>query len=298
MQCRACGSTNDADAALCMQCGRPIGGDEEQSPLRQRKTYIYALLLILPVMIAAGAAAYYKFFLPEGVAAVVNGEPIMLSELNSMVEKAWGVHGAFSGSLQDDRAVSMMRYQVLNRMIAARVAYQEAKKAGYRVSRAEVSDAVLRRQKDSGLDDAVFVKAIEDRFGSMKAFELKTERDLAIQKYINERVVPKGADAERARDAASRWLEAISKGASVRIALAEQWTAADYSCCSGVRGTAVKGDGKEAADAGIRYWREKYGDEPVTARTTDYGCHIQVDIVKENKIVRSLRYQGGVISEQ
>jgi hypothetical protein len=35
----------------------------------------------------------------------------------------------------------------------------------------------------------------------------------------------------------------------------------------------------------------------VTARTTDFGCHIQVDIVKENKVALSLRYQDGAISE-
>jgi hypothetical protein len=55
--------------------------------------------------------------------------------------------------------------------------------------------------------------------------------------------------------------------------------------------------GAKAADAGVRYWQEKHGGEAVTARTTDFGCHIQVDILRENKIVRSLRYQDGSISE-
>ncbi len=297
MQCRACGSTNDFDAAFCVQCGRPLAGDEEQSPLRQRKTYIYAMLLIIPVMIAAGAAAYYKFFLPEGVAAVVNGEAIMLSELDTAVGQVRRAHDGLSDAVSDDGAVAMIRYQVLNRMITERAAQQEAKKAGYRVSRADVAGAVQSQRLSMGLDEAAFGRAVTGRYGSMQAFEKKIERDLLIQKYIDERVVPPGASPERARVAASRWYDSISRGASVRIALAEQWTAADCSCCGHAPGSASHGDGKSAADAGIRYWWEKYGDGPVTARTTDYGCHIQVDIVKGNRIVRSLKYQGGAISE-
>jgi hypothetical protein len=55
--------------------------------------------------------------------------------------------------------------------------------------------------------------------------------------------------------------------------------------------------GKAAADAGLRYWHAKHGSDAVTARFTDFGCHVQVDIVKNEKIIGSLRYQDGNISE-
>ena len=34
-------------------------------------------------------------------------------------------------------------------------------------------------------------------------------------------------------------------------------------------------------------------EKGVTANVTDYGCHIQVDIQKEGRIVKSYSYQGG-----
>lgn len=49
----------------------------------------------------------------------------------------------------------------------------------------------------------------------------------------------------------------------------------------------VKGE-REA----IAYYREKYGDGDVTARTLNYGCHVQIDILKDGKVVKSLSYIG------
>ncbi len=55
--------------------------------------------------------------------------------------------------------------------------------------------------------------------------------------------------------------------------------------------------GKAAANAGIQYWHAKHGPDAVTAQFTDFGCHIKVDIMKNEKVVSSLRYQDGNISE-
>jgi hypothetical protein len=308
MECRECGSPNDADAAFCVQCGRPVVSADEKVPARQRKAYVYALL-ILPVLLIAAAVGYYKFFLPEGVAAVVNGEEIKLSELEAAVSQVRNA-AITPETRKDDPVFGRMRYQVLNQLITERIALQEARKAGLRVSGAEVADAAAGLRAASGLDEAGFARSVAARYGSARAFEQKLERDLLIRKFIAGRVVPAGADPESARAAMSRWLQKISRNASVRIALAEQWSAAGCSCCSGggaprsgMQGAAGNagrpspGDAKAAADAGLRYWNGKYGGGAVTARTTDFGCHIQVDILHGNKIVQSLRYQDGIISE-
>lgn len=310
MQCRECGSTNDPDAAFCAQCGRPAAGGEEKSPLRQRKAYVSALL-ILPVLLLAGAAGYYKFFLPDGVAAVVNGEEIRLSELDAVVAQLRGAHGSLPGRRPDDPALGRLRNQALNQLITERIALQEARKSGIRVSRAEIEEAVAGRRAAFGPDEAAFSASVSARYGSMRAYEQKLERDLLIGKCIAERVVPAGASPDNARAAVSRWLQGLSRGATVRIALAEQWSAAGCSCCSGgaasrpgMQGAAgvprgpSPGSAQAAADAGVRYWQETHGGGTVTARTTDFGCHIQVDILdKENTVLRSLRYQDGAISE-
>jgi hypothetical protein len=49
---------------------------------------------------------------------------------------------------------------------------------------------------------------------------------------------------------------------------------------------------KDAEAAGLAYYRQRYGNEQVTVKATDYGCHIQVDVFKDGKVVKSLGYDG------
>ncbi len=53
---------------------------------------------------------------------------------------------------------------------------------------------------------------------------------------------------------------------------------------------------KDAEAAGLAYYKQKYGDDKVTVKATDYGCHVQADVYKDGKVVKSLGYDraGGV----
>ena len=53
---------------------------------------------------------------------------------------------------------------------------------------------------------------------------------------------------------------------------------------------------KDAETVGLAYYQQKYGPGPFTAKATDYGCHVQVNISKDGKVVKSLGYDraGGV----
>jgi D-Tyr-tRNAtyr deacylase len=55
---------------------------------------------------------------------------------------------------------------------------------------------------------------------------------------------------------------------------------------------------KRIADAGLAYWREHYGEGEVTAKVGDFGCHMQVDIIRDGRTVKSLQYQNGKITER
>jgi hypothetical protein len=55
---------------------------------------------------------------------------------------------------------------------------------------------------------------------------------------------------------------------------------------------------KRIADAGLAYWQEHYGGGEVTARISDFGCHLQVDIIRDGRVVTSLQYQNGRITER
>jgi hypothetical protein len=78
--------------------------------------------------------------------------------------------------------------------------------------------------------------------------------------------------------------------------------AAPAASASGAPGTSQPGAAlsgnviRDAESIGLAYYQQKYGASPVTAKATDYGCHVQVDIAKDGKVVKSLAYDlaGGV----
>jgi hypothetical protein len=160
----------------------------------------------------------------------------------------------------------------------------------------------------------------------MSAFEDVLSRRFLISKFIADKVVPPGADPQKAQVAMDQWYEGVSRKAAVRIALAEQEAGCggcnnkttgqppcrqdtQGPCCAkgtqanagGCNRTSQKsrasGQTQSAADACLQYWHAKHGPDTVSARSKDFGCHVQVDIVKDNKIISSLRYQNGSITE-
>lgn len=51
----------------------------------------------------------------------------------------------------------------------------------------------------------------------------------------------------------------------------------------------------DAENAAIDYYTKNYGDNSVTAKAVDRGCHVEVNILKDGKKVRYLGYSGGTI---
>jgi hypothetical protein len=88
---------------------------------KRKRVYFYALLLI-PIIALAVGAGYYKYILPSGVAAVVNGEEIMASELDDALLRFQGTR---------DKADSRLRYEVLQGLITELLVLQQARKAGW-----------------------------------------------------------------------------------------------------------------------------------------------------------------------
>ncbi len=305
MYCPDCKKTNDTDALFCITCGRPLREVLQQAVPKQRKAYLAALLFV-PVVVLAAGVGYYKFFLPDGVAALVNGEEINLSELDAAVARAQGGQGTASGRL---------RYQLLNQLIAQRIVLQEAHKAGISVSKEEIATAAAQARTASTLDDEAFQRQVGSEFGGQRAFEDFLERGLLMSKFFSVKVVPPGSDPYTAQIMINRWLEDATGRATVRIALAGQGAGPGCGCCNAngqePHGRSKPGQGcatasrpkandtgSVAAEAGLRYWHAMHGPDAVTARCTDFGCHVQVDILKNETIIGSLRYQDGNISEQ
>jgi len=311
MQCGNCKNENDADALFCEHCGRDFAGAPETTDKAKGRKLLYIMMAV--VVLAVAGVGYYKFFVPSGVAAVVNGEEIMLAEVDGLMQ---GV--ANSGSLPPE-ILSRARYQILNDLITERIAWQEARKAGVRISAREVEEAYDQLAAASGSDRAAFEALVRSQYGGGRAFKRSLERRIAIRQYISSTVSAGVQDPAIAGARVNQWLQDISGRASVRIALVEQLPGANGGCGSGgcggsgasgcggsgasgcgsapKTGKNVSAQGKEARKAALTYWKERYGDDAVEAKVLDFGCHIQVDMIKGTKIAKSLRYQNGEISE-
>lgn len=216
MQCPACSAHNDSDAACCSECGRPLMIGPNAALLKSRKTYLLIFVLVLVIVAAIG---YYKFFLPDGIAAIVNGEEITTTELDAVAVRVPGT---------EETVYRMYRHEVLSRLITELLALQEARKAGIRVSEEEISAATA--EASYGPDAAAFKGQVETQDGGKRQFKSATERRLLITKYIHERIVPKGADQQTARVVVSKWTKALMEKAVVRVALSEQGVNA--GCCA------------------------------------------------------------------
>ncbi|HAK60206.1 MAG TPA: hypothetical protein DCO77_07455 [Nitrospiraceae bacterium] len=225
MECLRCARPNDDDAAFCVHCGEPVDVQSQEPISAPRKSYGYALALI-PVILLALGVGYYKFFLPHGVVAVVNGEDIHRSELEEGVDRMLHRerdHYARRNSSSDGKedAIKDLRYQVLTRLIRERLMVQEAKKAGITVSTSEVDAAFERLQ----------VPSAAAHYGSLRAFKSAMKRDLLVNKYITDHVVRGLSDPAEMHAAVERWFRSVSKEAQVRITLSEQWSGAGCGCC-------------------------------------------------------------------
>jgi len=303
MNCGKCNTMNDGDAAFCVSCGSALAA----APRKGWRSYRYALLL-LPVLLVAAGAGYYKFILPNGVAAVVNGEEITLAELDKLVLPEG------KGSDVSAETLGQMRYAALSELITERIAVQEARKAGVNVSEDEVQAAAQEMRALSGLDEKDFAARVNERYGSMRAFRKGLERRLVIRKFIDGTVLAGASGPAEANMRLNQWLQESSAKAAVRVSLTEQLPASGCGCCGGKsagaakqgcdpkRGPAaganqVSNQGKAAQEAALAYWRKQNGNGPVETKVTDFGCHVQVDIISGSKIAKSLRYQNGEISE-
>jgi hypothetical protein len=209
MQCKGCKTTNDPDALFCVECGKELALTP-QEPAKPNRSY-YFMFVLVPVIAVVVGLGYYKFFLPDGIAAVVNGEEIRLAELDAVIARSSG-----NGVAPDAGS----RYRALYTMITERLVFQEARKSGITVTSEEVTAAVSQARSASGLDEAAFQREMSKQYGSVQAFRESMEQRLMINRFLDEKVVPRHADAETARTSVDRWMQELSARASVRIALA------------------------------------------------------------------------------
>jgi hypothetical protein len=323
------------DNKNCGVCGKEIAGEDEmycpdcksaiRRKSRKRLWYSGAAAVIL---ILAGAVFLYgeknawEFSwdsLLRRPVAVVNGEPIALSEARErlkiarlMMEKEYGKE-LFTG----ERGRAYLRdleRDVLERMIGERLVAQEARRLNIQVG----DDRVKKEIQEIG----------REIYGNWENFQASLKEDGISQEYLSAHVrnlllcqeikkaqAPAGADSD---EYFSAWLTQDRRSAKVTfnkaISPIEVSSQGQGSCCgtTGRAGGGGCGGGcggqqaaagpldpqlqSEASAAALSAYRKtKLAEKDVAAKVTDYGCHVQVDIEKDGKIVRSYIYQNGSV---
>ena len=324
--CGVCGKEiAGEDGVVCPDC---------RSAIRRKSTkrFLYScaaavILLLAGAIFLYGEKNAWEFSwdsLLRRPAAVVNGEPIAWSEAKErfritklMMEKEYGkelfVGERGTAYLQD------LERNVMERMIGERLVAQEARRLNIRVG----DDRVKKEIQEIG----------REIYGNWENFQASLKEDGISPEYLSAHVrnlllcqeikkaqAPAGADPD---EYFSVWLTQGRQNARVyfneNVGFLKVSAQGQGSCCGttnvrasggGCGGRGAGGCGGQQAAAGpldpqlkseataaalAAYRKTNPAEKDVAAQVTDYGCHVQVDIEKGGKIVRSYTYQNGSV---
>jgi hypothetical protein len=256
-------------------------------------------------------------------AAVVNGEPIALSEARErfkitrlMMEKEYGKE-LFTG----ERGRAYLRdleRDVLERMIGERLVVQEARRLNIKIGDDRVKEEIREIGREIYGNWENFQSSLRED-GISQEYLSAYVRNLLLRQEIKKVKAPAGVDPEEYFGA---WLTQDRRIARVTfnesISFLNVSAQRQGSCCGsgeragggGCGGSGAGGRGGQQAAAGpldpklkseasaaaiAAYRKTNPAEKDVTAQVTDYGCHVQVDIEKGGKIVRSYTYQNGIV---
>jgi hypothetical protein len=194
----------------------------------------------------------------------------------------------------------------LDGLVEEKLVAQEARKLKVEIRQDQVEREVQRISKEMYGGWEKFRARLREN--GMSPEELRKHiHNLLLCNALREAKTPAGADPEVSFNA---WLiQAKQKAELVIYETGNRGSAVSFSrgsCCAPERPTApsrpggqinpqTENDAKRAALEA--YQKANPADKEVTAKVTDYGCHMQVDIQKEGRIVKSYSYQGGRVFE-
>ena len=299
MSCPSCSQRNEKRARFCIHCGNPLP--------RRRKVWTKKRHILFGVIgfILAGAIGY---LLTGGIesklVAKVNGEGITRKEFSQRVDRAKKFYesrsgqGLFEGETGKEN-LNRLKAQILDEMTTEKILLHEAKSAGYASApEEEILKQVEAIKKRYGLSDADLKQRMG---GSIEDLKEELRKGWIISEFV-EKAFLKG-DRQNGQLLFAQWFTKTKAKARIETyEKLEPVTTAKASCCtSGCGGGRAQPlDPKienEAKAKGLEYYEKKTQKKGANARVTDFGCHIQVDIIDEGKVVLSLTYRDGEVQE-
>ena len=297
--CPSCGEGNEKRARFCIHCGNQLPGRRKIS-IKNRHFFLGAIGLIFIGVISF----FWLGGFESKLVGRVNGEGIIRKEFSKRVDRVKKFYesrygqGLFEGKTGKEN-LNRLKADILDEMVTEKILLQEAKSAGYTsMPEEEIEKQVEAIKKQYRLSEDELKKMSGQSIEDLKA-ELRKE--WVISQFV-EKAVLKG-DQTNAEQLFGQWLaQAKAKGKIETYEKLKPVYAAKASCCrSGCGGGRAQPlDPKieqEAKTKALEYYEKKTQKRGADAKITNFGCHIQVDIIEGGKIVVSLTYNGGEVQE-
>ena len=297
--CPSCGRRNEKRARFCTHCGNPLP--------RRRKVWTKKRHILFGAIgfILAGAIGY---LLTGGIesklVAKVNGEGITRKEFSQRVDRAKKFYeyrsgqGLFEGETGKEN-LNRLKAQILDEMTTEKILLHEAKSAGYASApEEEIVRQVEAIKKRYGLSDADLKQRMG---GSIEDLKEELRKGWIISEFVEKALLKD--DQQNGQLLFAQWFTKTKAKARIETyEKLEPVTTAKASCCtSGCGGGRAQPLDptieKEAKAKGLEYYERKTQKKGADAKVTNFGCHIQVDIIEDGKVLLSLTYRQGEVQE-
>jgi len=298
--CPSCGEGNEKGNQFCAHCGNPLPR-RKWIGLRKRYIRLGAIGLIL-----AGAIVFFSMGgLQSKLVGRVNGEGITRKEFSKRLERVKKFYelrygqNLFQGE-EGKENLNRLKTDILEEMTTEKILLQEAKSAGYSSApEEEIQKEMEAIKKKSGLSDADLKQRMG---GNIEDFKEELRKGWIISQFL-EKAVLKGEQQNGEIVFAQWFTNAKAKAQIETYEKLEPVVTAKASCCKsgcGGGGRVQPLDPRienEAKAKALEYYEKKTQKKGASARVTDFGCHIQVDIIEDGKVVVSLTYRQGEVQE-
>ena len=300
--CPFCGEGNEKGSRFCIHCGKSLPGNKKT---RLANRYILGGISLILV---GSFAFFWMNNLESREVGLVNGEAISREEFSKRIDRAKKFYeyrygqDIFQGETGKEN-LNRLKTEILDEIVTEKILLQEAKTAGYTSApEEEIGRQVEAIKKKNGLSDDDIVKMTGRTIEDLRA-ELRT--GWVISQFV-EKVVLKG-DQANGNQIFGQWLTNVKAKAKIETyEKLEPVSTAKASCC-GSGGGGCGGGGrvqpldpkveKEARAKALEYYEKKTEKKGANAKVTNLGCHIQVDIIEDGKVVVSLTYREGEVQE-
>jgi hypothetical protein len=319
--CVRCGKETGEEEMFCPEC-QAVSGDRKSKRLWVFSMVFSAILLSLTGLLLWHGGLSFGGLSLDSIwgkpAAVINGESISRADLVARLRKIQTIverqHGRDIFAGERGRGLwANLENEVLQGMVEEKLVSQEARKLGIQVTKEQVSQKVDRITKEIfGPGENFQARLQED---GMSKEDLQDHiRYLLLAEALKKAKAQEGTNPDLSFNA---WLIQAKQNAEVAFYDSEKWSreaslSAGGCCsskassgvgrCGGQTATPQAADPKterEAQRAALEaFQKTNPAEKRVTAEVMDYGCHMQVDIQKEGRVIKSYSYQNGKVEEE